>query len=258
MPHPESVPLAEVVEYLQRRLQPDLFKDYDGAVNGLQFENDGRVRRIAAAVDGTPVIVDMALEADCDLLLVHHGMFWRSMVPWTGRRAALIRRLVQGNLAVYSQHLPLDGHPELGNAAGLARALGFRRSKPFFAHHGTHIGVQVTLPRPMSRDELGQRLASALGRPPILLPGGGNDCRRIGICTGGAGAQMAQAKSEGVDTFITGEGPHWTHAMAEDMEMNVFYGGHYATETFGVRAIAEELSRRFNLPWKFLDHPTGL
>ncbi len=258
MPQPDSVPLADVVEYLQRRLQPDRFKDYEGAVNGLQFENNGRVSRIAAAVDGTPVVVGMALEARCDLLLVHHGMFWRPMTPWTGHRADLIRRLVQGNLAVYSQHLPLDGHLELGNAAGLARALGFRRYKPFFARHEAFIGVQVTLPRPMPRDELGQRLATALGRPPVVLPGGARECRRIGICTGGAGAEMAQARSEGVDTFITGEGPHWTYAMAEDLEMNVFYGGHYATETFGVRSIAEEISRRFGLPWEFLDHPTGL
>lgn len=258
MPQPDSVSLADLVDHLQRRLQPDRFKDYDGAVNGLQFENDGRVRRIAAAVDGTPVVVDMALRAGCDLLLVHHGLFWRPMVPWTGRRAALIRTLVQGNLAVYSQHLPLDGHPELGNAAGLAKALGLRRCKPFFAHHESFIGVQVTLPRPISRDELGQRIAVALGRPPIVLPGGAPECRRIGICTGGAGAEMTRARTEGVDTFITGEGPHWTYAMAEDLGMNVFYGGHYATETFGVRAVADELSKRFGIPWEFLDHPTGL
>jgi len=258
MSKPEFVPLADLVAHIQRRLGPDRFKDYDGAVNGLQFENDGRVRRIGAAVDGTPAVVELACQAGCDLLLVHHGMFWSPTVPWVGKRAELIRRLVRGNLAVYSQHLPLDGHPELGNAAGLAKALGFRRWKPFFAHQEVHIGVQVRLSRPISREELAQRLAGVVGRMPTILPGGGGSCERIGICTGGAGAEMGKARVEGVDTFITGEGPHWTFAMAEEMGLNVFYAGHYATEVFGVKALAGELSERFGVPWEFLDHPTGL
>jgi putative NIF3 family GTP cyclohydrolase 1 type 2 len=101
-------------------------------------------------------------------------------------------------------------------------------------------------------------LGEILGRDPILLAGGGSECRRVGICTGGAGAELQQAAAEGVDTFITGEGPHWSYALAEDLGINALYAGHYATETFGVRALAESISQRFNLPWEFVDHPTGL
>jgi putative NIF3 family GTP cyclohydrolase 1 type 2 len=101
-------------------------------------------------------------------------------------------------------------------------------------------------------------LKAVLGTAPTVLPGGPEKCRRLGIVTGGAGAELKQAVREGVDTFITGEGPHWTYALAEELGINVFYGGHYATETFGVKALAAHLSKKFKLPWTFLDHPTGL
>ena len=253
-----SASLSQIVAHCERRLTPAKFTDYDRAWNGLQVENSGRVTRIAAAVDASLATVELALAAQADLLLVHHGLFWSQTLPWTGRRHALLRRLIEGDLAVYSQHLPLDGHPQLGNAAQLARALGFTRLQPFFAHKGTFLGVQTTLAKPIAREALAERLAKALGAAPKLLPGGGATCRRIGICTGGAGAELPQAASEGVDTFITGEGPHWTYALAEDIGLNVFYGGHYATETFGVKALAAELAAKFRLPWMFLDHPSGL
>ena len=110
----------------------------------------------------------------------------------------------------------------------------------------------------MRRTELAKRLAHATGVTPKLLPGGRDFCENIGVVTGGAGAELKLAASEGVDTFITGEGPHWTFAMAEELGLNVFYGGHYATETFGVKALAAALSKKYRLPWQFLDHPSGL
>jgi putative NIF3 family GTP cyclohydrolase 1 type 2 len=108
------------------------------------------------------------------------------------------------------------------------------------------------------RNELARQLEKATGTPAKVLPGGDKNCRQIGIVTGGAGAEMKIAASEGVDTFITGEGPHWTYALAEDLGINVLYGGHYATETFGVKALAAHLSKTFRVPWTFVDHPTGL
>lgn len=254
----KAVTLTDVVAYADRRLSPESFQDYDKAWNGLQVENDGHVRRIAAAVDASRSTVEMAIAAGADLLLVHHGLFWSQTLPWTGRRAALMRRLLEGNLAVYSMHLPLDGHPELGNAAQLARSLGWRSPKPFFEHKGAFLGVRTTLRSPVDRQVLTGQLEQVLGRSVTVLAGGPPGCRRIGICTGGAGSEIAHAAREGVDTFITGEGPHWTHALAEDLGINVLYGGHYATETFGVKALAAELARQFQLPWQFLDHPSGL
>ncbi len=252
------VPLADVVRHADQLLKPQGFDDYDGAVNGLQFENRGQVTRIAAAVDATVPVVRQAIDAGADLLIVHHGLFWGPNVPWTGRRAEMIRLLVEHDLAVYSQHLPLDGHPTLGNAACLARALGFRKLRPFFARKDAWIGVQTLLSKPLPLPELAARLGKVLGSAPKVLPGGTSGCRRIGICTGGAGSEIPQAAREGVDTFITGEGPHWTFALAEDHSLNVLYGGHYATETFGVKALAAVCARRFRLPWLFLDRPTGL
>ena len=265
MPAPRPSPpprktarLADLVAHADALLQPARFKDYAGAVNGLQFENHGRVSHVAAAVDGTVAVVRKAIAAGADLLVVHHGLFWGPSTPWTGRRAELLRLLVENDLAVYSQHLPLDGHPRLGNAACLARAMGWTRHRPFLEHEGMPVGVQVTLARPLPRQAIALLLAKVTGAVPRILPGGPDACRRIGVCTGGAGAEIPKARAAGVDTLITGEGPHWTYALAEDCGLNAFYAGHYATETFGVKALAAEWSRRFGIPWTFIDHPTGL
>ena len=251
-----KVQLRAVVSHCDKILRTAAIGDYDGAANGLQVENSGTVTRLAATVDASLATVKMAIAAKADLLLVHHGLFWSKSHPWTGRRHELLRLLVENNLAVYSSHLPLDAHPRLGNNAQLAAALGFKNLKPFFASHGQPIGWQIRCK--ISRAELAQKLECVTGARPRLIPGGKEMCGRIGIVTGGAGGDLASAAAEGVDTFITGEGPHWTYALAEELGVNVLYGGHYATETFGVKALAAELAKKFKLPWEFLDHPTGL
>jgi dinuclear metal center YbgI/SA1388 family protein len=252
----KTAALTQIVAWCDRTLRTAEVQDYDGAVNGLQVENNGQVTRIAATVDASLATVRLAAKAGADLLIVHHGLFWGPTWPWTGRKRELIKELLDHNLAVYSSHLPLDLHPRLGNNAQLCRALGFKSLQPFFFEKGAHLGCQVQAR--ISREALADRLAKALGREVLTIPGGPAECRRIGIVTGGAGSQLKLAAKEGVDTFITGEGPHWTYALAEEFGLNVLYGGHYATETFGVKALAAELSRKFKVPWQFLDHPTGL
>lgn len=252
-----TVPLDVLVRYCDRELKTANYRDWDGAHNGLQVENRGLVRRIAAAVDARLTTVRLAIEAGADLLLVHHGLFWSAQHPWTGPRYALLRLILDHDLAIYSSHLPLDAHPRLGNSVLLARALGLRRLEPFFEAKGQTIGVAARTR--LERDALVARLAIATGCPdPIILPSGPRVCRRIGVVTGGAGAEVRDAARAGIDTFVTGEGPHWTAALAEELGVNVLYAGHYATETFGVRALAENLSRRFGIPWSFLDCPTRL
>jgi dinuclear metal center YbgI/SA1388 family protein len=251
-----KIPLERVVAWCDRELRTTRIQDYDRAVNGLQVENRGTVSRIAAAVDASFKTVQMAIAQKADLLVVHHGLFWDERCPWTGRRYTLLRQLLDHNLAVYSSHLPLDLHPSLGNNAQLCDALGLKRRKPFFFDKNHHLGCQAHTR--MTRDELAKRLGREVGRTPIVLPGGPPVCRRIGVVSGGAGSQMKLAAQEGVDTFITGEGPHWTFALAEELGLNVLYGGHYATETFGVKALVAALSKQFKLPWVFLDYPTGL
>jgi len=251
-----KVRLQAIVAHCDQILRTAAVGDYAGAVNGLQVENSGVVTRLAAAVDASLVTVKLAIAAKADLLVVHHGLFWSPSHPWTGKKFELLRLLIENNLAVYSSHLPLDAHPRLGNNAQLAAALGLKKLKPFFFSHGQNIGWQAR--QKISRTELAKKLERATGVKPKLIPGGREICGRIGVVTGGAGAELKQAAAEGVDTFITGEGPHWTYALAEELGVNVFYGGHYATETFGVRALAAELAKKFGLPWRFLDHPTGL
>jgi len=248
--------LTRIITYCNQLLQPDSFVDWDGAVNGLQVENDGTVTRIAAAVDGSLTTIQLAVKAGADLLVVHHGLFWGPTHPWTGRRYQMLRTLIESNLAVYSSHLPLDAHPTLGNNALLCTALRLRKGEPFLLTKGRHVGFKCRAS--LSREELADRLARVVGAAPKVIPGGPNRCQSIGVVSGGAGDELAQAAQEGVDTFITGEGRHWTYALAEDLGLNILYGGHYATETFGVKALAQRLSVRFKVPWLFVDHPTGL
>jgi len=253
MPKPS---LASIVKHCDQILRTTEIGDYDGAANGLQVENSGAVTRIAATVDASPATVKLAIAAKADLLIVHHGLFWNARQPWAGKNYELLRLLIENNVAIYSSHLPLDAHPKLGNNAQLCAALGLKNLKPFFASHGQTIGFKSQTK--ISRADLAKRLERATGAKPKIIPGGKNNCEKIGVVTGGAGGDLKTAAGEGVDTFITGEGPHWTYALAEELGLNVFYGGHYATETFGVKALAAELSAKFKVPWEFLDHPTGL
>ena len=267
-----EIPLEKIVEHCDKILRTRDVGDYDGAANGLQAQNSGGVTRIAATVDASLATVKLAIAAKADLLIVHHGLFWSARQPWTGKNHELLRLLVENDLAIYSSHLPLDAHPRLGNNVQLCAALGLKNLKPFFVNRQGGGDALVAncgeAPQPQTigfksrtkipRAELAAKLERATGAKPKIIPGGNNICEKIGVVTGGAGAELKLAASEGVDTFITGEGPHWTYGVAEELGLNVFYGGHYATETFGVKALASHLSKKFRLPWEFLDHPTGL
>jgi dinuclear metal center YbgI/SA1388 family protein len=248
--------LQRIAAHCDKILRTAEIGDYDGAVNGLQLENSGTINKIAATVDASLATVRLAIAAKADLMIVHHGLFWSKTHPWTGKKYELLRLLLENNMAVYSSHLPLDAHPRLGNNAQLCAALGLKNLKPFFLSHGQPIGFKSQTK--ISRLELAKRLERATGAEPRMIPGGKEMCGRIGVVTGGAGGDLKQAAAEGVDTFITGEGPHWTFALAEELGLNVFYAGHYATETFGVKALAADLAKKFKIPWVFLDHPTGL
>jgi dinuclear metal center YbgI/SA1388 family protein len=248
--------LAAIVAHLERQLRTAEVADYPGAWNGLQIENSGTVRRVAAAVDACEPVIAEAAARGVSLLLVHHGLFWGGVQPLVGAVRRKVKFAFDADLAIYSSHLPLDLHPTLGNNALLAKALGFRRCEPFFETKGQAIGVKTRAS--LSLEELARRLERALGSAPHLAPGGPAKTARIGIVTGGAGGEVARAAAEGVDTFITGEGPHHSYTLAEELGVNIFYGGHYATETFGVKALAEHVAKKFRVPWEFIDHPTGL
>lgn len=248
--------LEELCSYLNEYLRVSEVPDYSPALNGLQVENSGEVRRIAVAVDAAQATIDRAIEGGADLLLVHHGLFWDGNQPVTGRRYRRLRALLEADVAVYSAHVPLDVHPEVGNNVTLARALGIELQGTFGSYKGVPLGVWGTLD--VRREALCARLDEVLARPVKLIPGGRERVRRVGVITGGAGGEVTAARAAGLDAFITGEGAHHHFFDAEEDGINLFFGGHYATEVWGVRALAAHLESRFGLPWTFIDHPTGL
>jgi len=251
-----AIDLAVVVSYLDRYLRTSEVPDAPNALNGLQLANGGTISRVTAAVDLCDATVQMAAQQGADLLLVHHGLFWGGLQPLTGRAYRRVAGLIKHNIALYSAHLPLDVHPEVGNNAVLAHRLGVARRGEFGEEYGMRIGVwgEVDIPRAV----LAQRLGEVVGGHPRLMAFGPERVRRVGIVTGAAGSMIGQAAAQGLDTYITGEGAHHTFFDAEELGLNVFYAGHYATETFGVKALAERLCTEFDLPWTFLDHPTDL
>lgn len=250
--------LSSVVSYTDKFLRHPGFPDYSGAWNGLQLENSGHVGKIGAAVDACETVIAEAVGRGISLLLVHHGLMWEQhSFAFTGARFRKLKIAMNGDLAIYSSHLPLDAHPVVGNAAQLAKAIGLRKIEPFFPHKGEAIGVRGELS--ISRDDLVERVGkSTRGERITVCAGGPAKVKKIGIVTGGAGSEVAEAARSGVDTFITGEGPHWSYTAAEELALNVLYAGHYATETFGVRALADHLAKKFKVGWEFIDHPTGL
>jgi dinuclear metal center YbgI/SA1388 family protein len=248
--------LSQIVSYADEHLRVGEIDDWPNALNGLQVENSGAVTRIGAAVDASSRTIDAAIDAGVSFLIVHHGLFWPGLRPITRGRRRLIQRILQHDLALYSAHLPLDVHSVLGNNAQLAAALGFEQTQPFFEAKGQPIGLKMDAQ--ISRDELAKKLEQSLGGPIKMFASGPAQTKSIGVVTGGAGSEIYDVAGEGIDTFITGEAPHWAAIAAEELGLNLLLGGHYATETFGVKALAAHLSDRFGLPWQFIDSPTGL
>jgi dinuclear metal center YbgI/SA1388 family protein len=247
---------AEIVRYTDDYLHVREIGDWENAQNGLQIENSGEVTKIGAAVDvSTPVLTE-ASKRDVDFLIVHHGLFWPGLQPVTGALRRQLKLALENDIAVYSAHLPLDVHPIVGNNVLLAASLGFRSTKQFFEEKGQLVGLKMRAS--LSRNQLGHKLKKSVGAPVKAFNFGPNKTRTIGIVTGSAGSEIYRVAQEGIDTFITGEAPHWAAVAAQELGMNLFLGGHYATETFGVKALASHLSRKFHLRFEFIDRPTGL
>jgi dinuclear metal center YbgI/SA1388 family protein len=253
---PRVVTLSQIVSYTDEHLRVREISDWPNALNGLQIENSGSVTKLGAAVDASAQTIELAIQRGINFLIVHHGLFWPGLQPIAGGRRRMLVRAFENDLALYSAHLPLDVHSVLGNNAQLAAALGFENTEPFLEEKGQCVGLKANVQ--ISRDELARKLEHSLGCPVKMFSAGPEQIQTIGLVTGGAGSEIYTVAREGIDTFITGEAPHWAAVAAGDLGINLLLGGHYATETFGVKALAAHLSDRFNVPWEFLDCPTGL
>ena len=262
--HPvTSMPTLPVIAtHLDQLLRTSEIPDYPPALNGVQLENRGEIQKVAAAVDFSRRVVEQTVASGANLLLVHHGMFWGGLRPISGRFYDCIAPLVRHDIAVYASHLPLDAHPTLGNNALLARELGLEPTGGFARYQTIDVGLQgstelstqtlVERARVVARRHGGDVIA-----PPLAES---RTTKRWGICTG-AGADsntIREALDAELDTLVVGEGPHHTAVEAADVGLAIIYVGHYATETFGVRALAQHLEATFGLMWEFIEAPTGL
>jgi dinuclear metal center YbgI/SA1388 family protein len=249
--------LQEIVEYLDEYLNVAGIPDYPGAHNGLQVENRSPIERVSGATDACMETIERAAAAGSQLLIVHHGLFWGEVWPAVGVTYRRLRALIDADMAVYSVHLPLDIHPEIGNNVLLAGALDLTVEGRFGTLSGIDdFGVWATADLP--RAELAERVRRVCGSPPLVIEGGPAHVRRIGILTGGGGSMISQAHAAGLDTFLTGEGSHHTYHEATELGVNVLYAGHYATETLGVKTLTRRVAERFGIEWEFVDYPTGL
>ena len=250
-------PLNDIVSLLDTTLRIAEIHDAPVALNGLQVENNGRITKVALAVDGSQRTIDDAIAAGADLLILHHGIFWSGLRPLTGWWKAKVETAFQANLAIYAAHLPLDLHPELGNNAGIARGLGLTDITPEIDYHGTTIGLAGTYRGTVG--ELRNAYAALTGAEVTgIVHNPAAPAGRIVVCSGGAGEEIYQVQEKGYTTYLTGEENHWVSNAARDMGINMLFAGHYATETFGVKSLGTLLQERFGLPTVFIDNPTGM
>jgi dinuclear metal center YbgI/SA1388 family protein len=241
--------LHELVTYCDQRTRRTAFKDAPGAFNGLQVANDGRVTKIGAAVDAGLVPFQKAVAAGVDFLIVHHGMYWDMPRPLTGPVYERVATLVRGNCALYSNHLPLDGHPQIGNNTLLARQLGLKPTKPFLVRDGQPIGWIAA--SKFKRTALRAKLESLYPRV-IALEYGAAAPRAVAFCSGSGNSAVPELSAAGVDTLVTGELREEWFNVAQEQRLNLYLCGHYATEVHAVKALAAELAKKFRVPWEFV------
>lgn len=246
---------SDLVSYLDQILNLSAIPDY--GPQGLQVEGREEVNKLAVGVDAAHATIDGALAAGAGMLIVHHGIFWGEARRIAGAFGRKVRRLIEADLNLYAAHLALDLHPTLGNNAELCRLLGLCPIGSYFAYKGVDVGI---LAKPESETTF-EELAAAFGQvlpPPLLVDASGPErVRRVAVCSGDASRSLEEAQRLGCDTLVTGERDYTMVHVASELGMNVIYGGHYATETLGVQALARHLQEQFGLPWVFVDVPVA-
>lgn len=246
--------LHEIVGFMNQFLRIAEISDSSNALNGLQIENDGTVTKIALAVDATLATLQAAINVGADLLIVHHGMFWSGLQPVTGLMRQKISLALQHNLAIYSSHLPLDAHPMIGNNACLAKLLSLSSCEAAVEYHGEMIGIRGEFSGNI--EELRLCLEKGIQSSVIGYFYGGSNPNPVYISSGDSSSALEELHSLGAKTLITGEISHSAITLAQDLGVNLLFGGHYATETLGVQALGALVTQEYNIPSDFISLPT--
>lgn len=246
----------ELVAALDQYL--DLGAVVDESLNGLQVEGTASIERIGLAVDAAEATISEAITLGCQLLLVHHGLFWGDPVRLIGPVATRLRACFRADLSVYAAHLPLDRHPEVGNNAVLAKTLGGQVEAPFGAYGGASLGVMARLDAPCDVGAIAGRLAALGCEEPLVWSFGPETINKVAVVSGAASFLLAAAAEAGADCFVTGEPRHSQYHSARELGIHCVFGGHYVTETVGVRALGDWIADRYDIETVWIDHPTGV
>ena len=241
----------DIVNYCDQRTKISVIKDFPGSYNGLQLENSGEVLKIGAAVDAGLVPFQKAISTGIDFIITHHGLFWTPPIPFINSAYQKVKLCIDHNLAVYGSHLPLDCHPEIGNNAILAQKLQLEPIASFLPYEGVDIGLITK--NTQSRKDLSNRLESLFPKGINSMEFGSDTPSKIAILTGSGQSAVDKILDAGADTLITGELKQHHFNLAQELKLNLYACGHYATETFGVDALAQEVSAKFDLPYEFIE-----
>ena len=246
------VQLTQLINFCDELLLVATFSDY--APNGLQIEGAARVNKIVTGVTASQALIDAAVAADADLLLVHHGFFWKGESACiTGIKRRRIGKLIENNVSLVAYHLPLDAHPELGNNAQLAQLLGLKIEGRFGRDERDLIGMFGSLQKPLSGTEFAEHISNALGRQVLHLPGDAEPIEKVAWCSGAAQSYIESTQPLGVQAFISGEVSEQTTHFVRESGIHYYAAGHHATERYGVKALGELLAQRFHIVHEFID-----
>jgi dinuclear metal center YbgI/SA1388 family protein len=247
-----SVALKDLVSYCNDYLSVDRFKDY--CPNGLQVEGKSTVTKIVSGVTASQALIDAAVEVGADLLLVHHGYFWKGEAePLTGIKGNRIRTLMKNDISLLAYHLPLDAHPEVGNNAQLAKIIGMRTEGGMEQGNPHSVGNVGSIPEPMSAQSFSDLVSIKLNRQAELVLGDNRSVQRVAWCTGSAERMIERADQLGADLFISGEISEPVVHYAREAGIHYLSAGHHATERYGAKALGEHLSNRFSIEHHFID-----
>jgi len=244
--------LEKIVGFLDRELKIAEFEDSSN--NGLQVENSGRIGKVCCGVDASMEMFEESRRLGADLVITHHGISWGdSMKRISGLNYSRVGYLIRNDMALYSCHLPLDAHPVYGNNAQICDALGLRDVKPFGEYHGSEIGFEGRLPKAMTYASFKKLVTRVVGTELKTMDFGKKRVTTVAVVSGGAAGEVDEAGGKGVDVYLSGEPALVAYSLAQEHGINAIFAGHYATEVFGVKALARLLKKKFKLDVEFVD-----